>query len=69
MICCMIETSVLISAGAHLAELADHLDLDGNLLVENDPFVGVTAQGGILSFAEAPSPTGLRVSPRADQKG
>jgi L-alanine-DL-glutamate epimerase-like enolase superfamily enzyme len=64
MIGCMIETSVLISAAAHLAELADHLDIDGNLLIKNDPFVGVTAPRGILSFAEAPEKHGLRVSLR-----
>lgn len=64
MIGCMIETSVLITAAAHLAELADHLDLDGNLLTTNDPFVGVTAEKGILSFANAEATTGLRVSPR-----
>jgi len=64
MIGCMIESSVLISAGAHLAELADYLDLDGNLLITNDPFQGVTAQNGILSFKDAPEKTGLRVKAR-----
>jgi L-alanine-DL-glutamate epimerase-like enolase superfamily enzyme len=60
---CMIETSVLISAAAHLAELADYLDVDGNLLITNDPFAGVTAKKGILSFATAKEKFGLRVSP------
>jgi L-alanine-DL-glutamate epimerase-like enolase superfamily enzyme len=64
MIGCMIETSVLISAAAHLAELADFLDIDGNILITNDPFVGVTAKNGILSFATAPEKLGLRVKPR-----
>jgi L-alanine-DL-glutamate epimerase-like enolase superfamily enzyme len=64
MIGCMIETSVLISAAAHLAELANHLDIDGNLLITNDPFAGVTAEKGILSFATAKEKCGLRVSPR-----
>ncbi len=64
MIGCMIETSVLISAAAHLAELADYLDIDGNLLTTNDPYVGVTAEAGLLSFASAEARTGLRVSPR-----
>ena len=63
MIGCMIETSVQISAAAHLAELADHLDVDGSLLITNDPFRGVTADGGILSFATAKETHGLRVSP------
>ncbi len=61
MIGCMIETSVLISAAAHLAELADHLDVDGNLLITNDPYAGVTAKNGLLSFAHAKEKNGLRV--------
>ena len=64
MIGCMIETSVLISAAAHLAELADFLDLDGNLLITNDPFAGVTAKNGILSFSAAPEKSGICVRPR-----
>ena len=64
MIGCMIETSVLISAAACLAELADNLDLDGNLLITNDPYAGVTAANGILSFAQAREGFGLRVGLR-----
>ena len=64
MLGCMIETSVLISAAAHLAELCDFLDLDGNLLITNDPFRGVACDRGLLSFVSAPEPFGLRVSPR-----
>ena len=64
MIGCMIETSVLISAATHLAVLADFLDLDGNLLITNDPFEGVTAEKGILSFANAKEQYGLQVSQR-----
>lgn len=66
MLGCMLETSVLISAAAHLAELCDYLDLDGNLLITNDPYVGVTAEKGILSFANAPEKHGLRVSVRGE---
>jgi L-Ala-D/L-Glu epimerase len=61
MIGCMIETSILISAAAHLAELCDYLDIDGNLLTTNDPYIGVTAEKGVLSFANAPEKLGLRV--------
>jgi len=61
MIGCMIETSVLISAAAQLAELCDFLDVDGNLLITNDPYAGVTARRGVLSFLEATEQTGLRV--------
>ena len=64
MIGCMIETSILISAAAHLAELCDYLDIDGNILITNDPYRGVTSEKGILSFATAPEPFGLRVGPR-----
>jgi L-alanine-DL-glutamate epimerase-like enolase superfamily enzyme len=64
MIGCMIETSIEISAATHLAELADFLDVDGSLLIINDPFSGVTANRGMLSFTGAVEKYGLRVSPR-----
>jgi L-alanine-DL-glutamate epimerase-like enolase superfamily enzyme len=64
MLGCMIETSILISAAAHLAELSDYFDLDGNLLITNDPYSGVTAEKGILSFADTPDKTGLLVTAR-----
>jgi len=64
MIGCMIETSVLISAAAHLAELADFLDIDGSVLITNDPYLGVTMEQGILSFAKTPQKHGLQVVPR-----
>jgi len=69
MIGCMIETSILISAAAHLAELCDYLDLDGSILTTNDPYAGVVIHQGILSFAQAAEPYGLRVSPRAPSAG
>jgi L-alanine-DL-glutamate epimerase-like enolase superfamily enzyme len=59
MLGCMIESSVLISAGAHLAELTDYLDLDGNMLITNDPFVGVQTRRGAMSFAGAEVSLGL----------
>ena len=64
MIGCMIESSVLITAAAHLAELTDHLDIDGHLLISNDPYLGATAEEGIVSFASAPEKFGLRVKAR-----
>ena len=64
MLGCMIESSLLISAAAHLAGLCDYLDLDGSLLITNDPYLGVTAEKGVLSFATAPEKFGLRVSAR-----
>jgi L-Ala-D/L-Glu epimerase / N-acetyl-D-glutamate racemase len=65
MIGCMIESSVLITAAAHLAELTDHLDIDGNLLITNDPYLGATAKNGMISFAQAPEKYGLRVAERS----
>jgi len=41
MLGCMIETSLGITAAAHLAGLADWLDLDAPLLITNDPFDGI----------------------------
>jgi L-alanine-DL-glutamate epimerase-like enolase superfamily enzyme len=41
MLGCMIESSLGITAAAHLAGLADWLDLDAPLLISNDPFDGV----------------------------
>ena len=42
MLGCMIESSVAITAAAHLSPLVDYADLDGNLLINNDPYSGVT---------------------------
>lgn len=38
MVGCMIESSLGISEAMSLAALADYIDLDGSLLVENDPY-------------------------------
>jgi L-alanine-DL-glutamate epimerase-like enolase superfamily enzyme len=65
MIGCMIETSILISAAAQLAELCDYLDLDGNILITNDPYQGVSANQGRLSFVKAREAFGLRVTASA----
>jgi L-alanine-DL-glutamate epimerase-like enolase superfamily enzyme len=64
MLGCMVESSIGISAAAHLAELCDVLDLDGNLLLAADPYQGVACRDGVLSFAEAPLSTGLCVRER-----
>lgn len=66
MLGCMIESSVLISAGAHLAELTDFLDLDGNILITNDPYDGVQTRNGIMGFAAVATKTGLGCSPVAN---
>jgi L-alanine-DL-glutamate epimerase-like enolase superfamily enzyme len=47
MLGCMIESGIGIAAGAHIASLFDHVDLDGNLLIAHDPFPGVEFVDGI----------------------
>jgi len=64
MLSCMVETSVGITAAAHLAPLVDWADLDGNLTVTNDPFLGVRVDGGRLVLPAGP---GLGVSPRRNR--
>jgi L-alanine-DL-glutamate epimerase-like enolase superfamily enzyme len=54
MIGCMIETSIGITAAAHLAPLADRADLDGNLLLAADPFRGAVVRDGRLVLPDRP---------------
>jgi L-Ala-D/L-Glu epimerase len=54
MIGCMIESSISISAASHLAPKADYVDLDGNILIDNDPFVGVRNHAGKLILPDGP---------------
>lgn len=54
MIGCMIESSVGITAGAQISPLVDFADLDGNLLITNDPFEGVKVKGGKLILPDEP---------------
>ncbi|MBL7075149.1 dipeptide epimerase [candidate division KSB1 bacterium] len=54
MLGCMIESSVAISAAAHLSPLVDYADLDGNLLISNDPFEGVRTEKGRLILPDRP---------------
>lgn len=63
MLGCMIESSVAISAAAQISPLVDYADLDGNLLISNDPFVGVGAKDGKLVLNDRP---GLGVRERAE---
>lgn len=51
---CMIESSILITAAAHLSPLLDYADLDGNLLLTDDPYQGVTAERGQLRLPVRP---------------
>lgn len=59
---CMEETSVGIAASAAVASLADWVDLDGNLLLAEDPFMGLDlGPDHRWQLSDAP---GLGVSPR-----
>lgn len=48
MLGCMISSSVSVTAAAHLSPLVDYADLDGNLLIANDPYQGVEVRNGKL---------------------
>ncbi|MDY7076648.1 MAG: dipeptide epimerase [Chloroflexota bacterium] len=64
MLGCMVESSVGITAAAHLAPLVDFADLDGNLDVTNDPYVGVKMEYGRLYLPEG---TGLGVDKKLSE--
>jgi L-alanine-DL-glutamate epimerase-like enolase superfamily enzyme len=60
MLGCMIETSLGVTAAAHLAPLADWIDIDGPLLIAGDPFLGVRFDGAMPCLPNGP---GLGVVP------
>jgi L-alanine-DL-glutamate epimerase-like enolase superfamily enzyme len=60
MLGCMISSSVSVTAAAHLSPLVDYADLDGNLLISNDPFHGVRVEKGKLILPKTP---GLGLTP------
>ena len=66
MIGCMVSSSCTITAAAHLSPLVDYADLDGHLLIANDPYVGVGVEQGKLILSAAP---GLGVRPVPGAKG
>ncbi len=60
MLGCMVSSSVSVTAAAQLSPLVDYADLDGNLLVANDPYRGVTVTNGKLIL---PDGAGIGVTP------
>jgi L-Ala-D/L-Glu epimerase len=63
MLGCMISSSCTVTAAAHLSPLVDYADLDGNLLIANDPYRGgVTVKDGKLILPNRP---GLGLEKRA----
>ena len=62
MLGCMNESGLAVAAGAACASLFDHVDLDGNLLLVEDPWPGVELVDGVQTPSDAP---GLGVRHRA----
>jgi L-alanine-DL-glutamate epimerase-like enolase superfamily enzyme len=62
MIGCMLETSLGVTAAAHLSPLCDYADLDGHLLLTDDPFEGVRVEDGRLVLPDTPG-LGVRRRP------
>jgi len=61
MLGCMVSSSVSVTAAAHLSPLVNYADLDGNLLIANDPYTGVLVEKGKLILPDRPG-LGLRVA-------
>jgi L-alanine-DL-glutamate epimerase-like enolase superfamily enzyme len=54
MLGCMVESGLGIAAGCVVAPLCDHVDLDGNLLIAEDPSPGVAFVDGVQVPGEGP---------------
>jgi len=54
MLGCMNESGLAVSAGTQIASLFDHVDLDGNLLLAEDPWPGVELVDGVQLPPDAP---------------
>ena len=54
MLSCMVESSVGVTAAAHLAPLCDYADLDGPLLIQNDSYCGLEYDGAKFSLPSGP---------------
>ena len=54
MLGCMTETSCAVTAAANLSPVVDYADLDGNLLIANDRFTGMTVENGKITLHDRP---------------
>jgi L-alanine-DL-glutamate epimerase-like enolase superfamily enzyme len=54
MLGCMVESGLSIAAGAQIASVCDHVDLDGNLLLAEDPWPGVEFVDGVQLPSDQP---------------
>ena len=66
MLGCMVESGLGIAAGAQIGSLCDHLDLDGNLLLAEDPWPGVAFVDGVQVPSDRP---GLGVDEAVSRTG
>lgn len=64
---CMTESNASIAAACHLAPLLDYADLDGSLLLAEDPYEGVPIEGGRIDLGASDRP-GTGVRPRGDNR-
>jgi len=60
MLGCMMESSIGITAAAHLAPMVDYADLDSGFLLESDPYSGMRIERGRMLLPEG---AGLGVAP------
>lgn len=60
MLSCMVESALASTAAAHIASLADEVDLDSSFLVKDDPFTGMRLDGARVVLPAGP---GLGVEP------
>ncbi len=62
MLGCFVCSGLAIAPALTIASLVDHADLDGHLLLAEDPFEGLTRSGGIIGMSDEP---GLGVTERS----
>ena len=62
MVGCMVESSIGISAAAQLLPLLDYADLDGAVLLRDEPARGVRIERGTVIWADSPG-TGAELMP------
>ena len=65
---CYSDSAIANTALAHLAPLADHLDLDSHLNLTDDPFQGATMQTGRLMPNDSPG-LGIQIEPTLELAG
>jgi L-alanine-DL-glutamate epimerase-like enolase superfamily enzyme len=67
MLGCMVESGLGIAAGAQIASLCHHVDLDGNLLLAADPWPGVEFADGVQRPSDRPG-LGVTHAPAPDPR-